>query len=484
MPIVRTFTRHLAAACLAVASLLVVAAGPVSALEPPRPLPDHRPAFVTETDEHPWKDCLWASAAMLLDKWTNGDVTRTHQQLRGLSRDAHGGSTFRDMHTAFARLGFSTPDSLAGQSLTWHQLLSRLRRGAGAVVLGDYGDLPRWFGRWDYGFWKRRPIVPPHPKPSPKPAVKPVPSPGANPPAGPAGKPKPKPKPKPKLRPDNHAIYVERYEPRHGRVWIMDPLARGGWHGEWISVRALKRFAWTSGGHVYAVTTPVAAPPPFAGVRFVQPSIGLSDTAVSATWQLKTPRRWQSPGGDVRVSIAAAASPLEAAARSALVAPVLAANAAPAKPTSGVAGAQLTLTAALPATPGAYTASLSLFDRRFGRQAVASDQVAVFVPGDQRATLRLNVNGAILTAGGTLKANVFVSNAGRSTWADPPGAGADGGPSGRVAEQRDTQLVGHWILLDDAAAGASTTTTAAATTGTPALGADGGDPGTVDLRSV
>ena len=54
MPIVRPSIRHVAAACLAVASLLAIA-GPVAALEPPRPLPGHRPAFVTETDEHPWK---------------------------------------------------------------------------------------------------------------------------------------------------------------------------------------------------------------------------------------------------------------------------------------------------------------------------------------------------------------------------------------------------------------------------------------------
>src|SRR3954468_10416518 len=127
MPIVRTFTRHLAAACLAAASLLVIAAGPVAALEPPRPLPDYRPAFVTETDEHPWTDCLWASAAMLLDKWTNGDVTRTHQQLRALSRDHKGGSTFKDLAVAFHKLGFSTPDRLTGSRPTWHELLRRLR---------------------------------------------------------------------------------------------------------------------------------------------------------------------------------------------------------------------------------------------------------------------------------------------------------------------------------------------------------------------
>ena len=26
---------------------------------------------------------------------------------------------------------------------------------------------------------------------------------------------------------DNHAVYVERFDRRRGRVWIMDPLGRG-----------------------------------------------------------------------------------------------------------------------------------------------------------------------------------------------------------------------------------------------------------------
>lgn len=158
MSLDRSVSRRLAAACLALAALLTVASGPVSALEPPRPLPGYRPAFVTETDEHPWTDCLWASAAMLLDKWTNGDVTRTHQQLRALSRDRKGGSTFKDLAVAFDKLGFHTPSNLGGSRLTWHELLKRLRQGAGAVVLGDYSHLPRWYGRWDYGFWKGGPL--------------------------------------------------------------------------------------------------------------------------------------------------------------------------------------------------------------------------------------------------------------------------------------------------------------------------------------
>ena len=61
MPIDRP-ARSLVAICLALASLLTIAAAPASALEPPRPLPDYRAAFVTQTDQRPWRDCLWASA--------------------------------------------------------------------------------------------------------------------------------------------------------------------------------------------------------------------------------------------------------------------------------------------------------------------------------------------------------------------------------------------------------------------------------------
>ena len=59
-------------------------------------------------------------------------------------------------------------------------------------MLGDDSKLPRWYGRWDYGFWKMT-------------------------------------KKEKKKHPsrDNHAVYVERYDRRHGRVWLMDPLAHG-----------------------------------------------------------------------------------------------------------------------------------------------------------------------------------------------------------------------------------------------------------------
>ena len=224
--------------------------------------------FVTETDTRPWIDCLWASASMLLDKWTNGEVRRTHGQLRRLSGDRGGGSSFEDMQVAFRKLGFRIALDRDGDStLTWGGLLGRLRNGAGAVVLGDYADLPRYHGRWDYSFWRK----------------------------------------KGKKDKDDHAIYVERYDRRHGRVWVMDPLARGPWKGEWMSVWALKRFAWFSGGRVQAITTPTARPAPFAGVTATNAHIGLSTEAITATWSLRTPRGWRYPGADVHVSVRPAA---------------------------------------------------------------------------------------------------------------------------------------------------------------------------------
>ena len=266
MPIARS-ARSLATACLVLVTLLGVAPRPAAALEPPRPLPGYRPEFVTETDTRPWVDCLWASAAMLLDKWTNGDVRVTHGKLRRLSGD-RGGSSFEDLQVAFRKLGFDLPLDASGDStLTWGQLLGRLRKGAGrgrAGRLRRHAPLVRPVGS---RFWRK------------------------------TGK------------KDNHAVYVERYDRKRGRVWLMDPLARGDWKGEWISVSALRRFAWFKRGRVAAVTTPTAAPAPFAGVVAGQPKVGLSDAAVTATWRLRTPQGWAWPGGDIHVSIAPAAGP-------------------------------------------------------------------------------------------------------------------------------------------------------------------------------
>ena len=135
--------RALAIAPLLIAMLLAMLPSPVAALEPPRPLPGYRPHFVTETDDRPMIDCLWASGAMLIAKWTNGRIHPTHQRLRALSGDRSRGSNLDDLKIAYRKLGINlqfSPDG--GNRITFNGLLRRLAHGAGAVVLGDDSKLP------------------------------------------------------------------------------------------------------------------------------------------------------------------------------------------------------------------------------------------------------------------------------------------------------------------------------------------------------
>ncbi len=404
MPIATRTARAFATACLVVATLLTALPTPAAALEPPRPLPGYRADFVTQTDKRPMNNCLWASAAMLLDKWTNGDLTPSHQALRAKSGDRVGGSSFDELKIAYAKYGFKlkfSPDG--GDRITWGQLLSRLRRGSGAILLGDYGKLPRYYGRWDYKFWKK------------------------------------------KGKKDNHAVYVERYS--RGRVWLMDPLARGDWDGEWISVWALRRFTWSLGGYVYAATTPTAKAAPFSRVKATRPKVVLSATAVDASWTLKTPKGWKFPGADAKTAFEPAEDPLLAAAITPPLPVKTVATEAPDASTVSLRGKSLHLVAPLPTKPGAYVARLAVKDRRFGRSFVTADDLAVFIPGDRRATMRLDARSAGVEAGDALKVSVSVANTGTETWADTRVAQG----SARGAITRTTRVEARWIRLDDAA---------------------------------
>lgn len=409
MPIVRRPLRALSAAPLVVAMLLGLAPSPAAALEPPRPLPGYRPAFVTQTDEHPMNDCLWASAAMLIDKWTNGDIHPTHQRLRALSGDRRGGSNFDDLKTAYRRLGINLKFSPnGGDRITFTGLLRRLAHGAGAVVLGDDAKLPRWYGRWDYGFWKMT-------------------------------------KKERKKHPsrDNHAVYVERFDRRHGRVWLMDPLAHGAWKGEWISIWALRKFAWSSGGALYVAVTPTAKAAPFAHVTTSGPTLSLTTNALEAQWSFKAPRRWHFPGVTTRTAFTPAADPVLAAATAPDIATRLTDDARPARTLVTMSGRMLTAKAPLPTKPGAYIGSFRLTDRRFGRTVAAVGGVPVFVPGERTATVRLNVNEDAVEAGSALPVSISVANTGLLTWAETPGD-----VTRRKAVARNTRLVARWIPLD------------------------------------
>jgi hypothetical protein len=197
---------------------------------PPAPTDGYRPRFIRQTG----KNCAFASAAMLIDKWTGGRHRPAQERLRRASRvPASQGVSFAELSRAVARVtGIELRYSPGGgDPLTWDALLSRLERGGAAVVGGAYSRLPRHFQRWGRGFAS----------------------------LGAAA--------------SGHAVYVERYERTRsgGRVWMMDPLAKSaGYSGEWISVRALRQYAWrNSKGLVTAAATP--EPPPLAGYLFGQP---------------------------------------------------------------------------------------------------------------------------------------------------------------------------------------------------------------------
>jgi hypothetical protein len=355
---------------------------------------------------------------MLLDKWTNGRIRVTRQDLRALSDTHAGGSSLADLRVAFGKLGLDLAYSPGGGArLTWPALLKRLGAGAGAVLLGDDGKMPRRFGRWDPTFWKK---------------------------TGDA---------------DNHAVYIERYDAGRGRVWLMDPLAPGDWNGEWISVVALRKFAWSSGGYVSAAVSPPAEVAPFAGVSVAAAEVAVSSSSVSASWRLRVPARWRFRGADVSATFAAAGSPLVAAARAADagVGGIGSGGGSPPVTASArVDGRVLGASAPLPTTPGAYLAALTLTDRRFGQVIATTSPVAVFVPGTRRAFLQLTVRGQSLAASAQTAVSVYVANSGTDSWTD--GGPAGSGPSDAFV--RDTRLVATWVPLGpsagDATAGAPT----------------------------
>jgi hypothetical protein len=183
-------------------------------------LPAGSVRFVTQTDQRgPWIDCAWASLAMLLQRATGEEHDR--RDLRAASGDTVGGSTLADLARGAGSVGYklrwSGGDAGARDDMTFDQLLERLTRG-GAVVNGTYANLPDHYTRWDRSFAAR----------------------GAD---------------------SGHSLYVDRYDPATDRVFIMDPLGRGDYAGEWLAARDLRAFAWTDGsGHVVAAATAPAAP--------------------------------------------------------------------------------------------------------------------------------------------------------------------------------------------------------------------------------
>ncbi len=197
---------------LLVAALLVLTlpAGEASAWSPRAPRGDYSPRHVWQLKDN----CVWAAGQMLVDKWTHGQVRVSQARLRRASGDKKGGSSLYELSRGIARLtGIRLHSSPGlGDSMTWWQLLDRLEHGGGAVLIGEYRRLPAAFTRWDRSFARKRK--------------------------------------------SSHAVYVERYDRAHGRVWLMDPLAVGDYPGEWIGVAALYHYASFKGDKVIAAATP------------------------------------------------------------------------------------------------------------------------------------------------------------------------------------------------------------------------------------
>jgi hypothetical protein len=409
MPIVPRPIRALAIAPLLFAMLLAMLPSPVVALEPPRPLPGYHPRFVTETDQRPMIDCLWASGAMLIAKWTNGRIHPTHQRLRTLSGDRSRGSNLDDLKIAYRKLGINlrfSPDG--GNRITFRGLLRRLAHGAGAVVLGDDSKLPRWYGRWDYGFWHMS-----------------------------------KKERKKHASADNHAVYVERFDRRRGRVWLMDPLGRGNYRGEWISAWALRRFVWSRGGAIYAAVTPNAKPAPFAHVRTSPATLSRTSSVLQADWSFRAPRRWRFPGVTTHTAFNTINDPVLALAKAPMLAERVTDEARPSHTLVAASSRSLTVKTPLPVKPGAYYGSFKLTDRRFGHMVSQVGGVPVFVAGPRSATLRLNPIESAAEAGKGFDVAISVANSGELTWAETPVDASD--PN---AKPRNTRLVARWIPLD------------------------------------
>lgn len=415
--------RPLARAALVAVALASLLTGPAAALEPSRPLPGYRPDFVTERQPGRWKDCLWASGAMLIDKWTNGQTTVGREHLRRLSGDLHGGSTLADLSRAFARFDLDlrySPDG--GDAVTWSALLKRLATGGGAVLLGDQHRMPRYFGRWDRKFWAK------------------------------TGK------------GDDHAVYVERYNPRTGLVWLMDPLAPAAWPGEWVRAATLRRFVWTRGGAVVVAMTPPAKPAPFAGVKLGDDGASATAGALRVAWPVAAADGWTFQGADVKsVTTRIAAADVLVGSKTVAL-PAGDDEQVAGRPGVSVENGALIATVAVPDAPGVYRIRTTITDRRFGH-VVAKSRITVYVPGPRAAMVTSTSPAAIVdpeaeaapvVTGQQVPMTLEAYNIGVLTWADPdPGPAMPAGARTSLG----THLTGTWVpvALEVAAAGGTMT---------------------------
>jgi hypothetical protein len=383
-----------------VLGLLALLAGPASVLGATQPTPGYQPAFVTEREAGPWEDCLWAAAAMFLDKWTSGSDTVSRERLRALSGDRVGGSGFVDVKRAFDKLGIHLAFSPGGGArITWTSLLDRLAKGGGAIVLGDYHNLPARYGRWDRDFWART---------------------GTG---------------------DDPALYLDRYDRRRGQILVMDPLAPDGWRGEWIPAAAIRTFVWKSGGLVAAAMTPPArVVPPFEGVAVGGATTATAGSNITVSWPVESaPTGWSFSGADLVTEMVAlgVVDPVLPALQATAIA---ASDALPTSTVTGAAGV-IQATIPVPGVPGLYRFSAGLSETSSGRPVAAAGPFALYVAGPRAGTIRVQPQLHI-APGAQVGLPLLVTNSGTESWADAPLVGWLPVEDQRL---REIRLVGRWV---------------------------------------
>lgn len=197
------------------------------------------PRFETQRDEQapvPWTNCTAASAAMLIDLWSWGQIDTSDVALRRASPvPLSQGMNFAQVGAAIAKLfpglGALRYSEQAGWSpapMTWAQLRDHLATGGGAVAAGTYSSWGEHRSR--AGLLIRRWQ-----------------------PAGTFG----------------HAVFVCDYRPDAGDLLLMDPLGHGDYRGDRISIEALWSFIWRSGSA--DATVRVTAAHGFAKPRPLRP---------------------------------------------------------------------------------------------------------------------------------------------------------------------------------------------------------------------
>jgi hypothetical protein len=407
-------------------------AGQVPAVSavPEAPAPGYTPRFVTQTDERPpWEDCLWASGAMLLDKWTHGRIQPDRERLRAASRDFRGGSTFADLaRAASRRYGWRprwSPDG--GDPLTWRGLLDRLAKGGGAVIAGDYGDLGNPFIRWSRSY-----AADPHA----------------------AG----------------HAMYVERYDAAHDRIWLMDPLGRGGYSGEWAPARRIYAFIWKRRGHVFAMATPT--PPARSATGYVPGPLALAagshrsgeTVAVALPFTAKGPwplpelqldAKWEPIAADGLATPTPEPAQPDPGAQPMTPSALVVSTADPALFDDRQSAGTVTVPASLmlsgeivlPGEPGLWRMTAAI-ERRDGRALPKSWQqppLELRVWGDRGAVVTpVAPAGASITAGDPVEMTLMIENAGRLPWS----AALVGPQLGEAALDAATELDVAWVRSD------------------------------------